>query len=119
MNIITKIEAQKRNKDRANIYIDNDYAFSLSNELVYKEGLKVNSKIDIEKINKRYDIVETLLEEFILKEDLKNLLYEVYDLERLSGRIAFGNANARDLLQLKNSLKVLPDIKNILNAIDN
>jgi len=76
-----------------------------------------NPLIDITEINKRYDIVETLLEEFILKEDLKNLLYEVYDLERLSGRIAFGNANARDLLQLKNSLKVLPDIKNILNAI--
>jgi len=76
-----------------------------------------NPLIDINEINKRYDIVETLLDEFILKEDLKTLLYEVYDLERLSGRIAFGNANARDLLQLKNSLKVLPDIKNILNAI--
>jgi len=76
-----------------------------------------NPLIDIDEINKRYDIVETLLEEFILKEDLKNLLYDVYDLERLSGRIAFGNANARDLLQLKSSLKVLPDIKNILNAI--
>ena len=76
-----------------------------------------NPLIDKDEINKRYDVVETLLEEFILKEDLKTLLYEVYDLERLSGRIAFGNANARDLLQLKNSLKVLPDIKNILNAI--
>ena len=76
-----------------------------------------NPLIDIDEINKRYDIVEVLLEEFILKEDLKNLLYEVYDLERLSGRIAFGNANARDLLQLKSSLKVLPDIKNILNSI--
>lgn len=76
-----------------------------------------NPLIDKNEINKRYDVVETLLEEFILKEDLKNLLYEVYDLERLSGRIAFGNANARDLLQLKSSLKVLPDIKNILNAI--
>ena len=51
MNIITKIEIQKRNKDRSNIFIDNDYAFSLSNELVYKEKLKVNEKIDIEKIN--------------------------------------------------------------------
>ena len=76
-----------------------------------------NPLINKEEINKRYDVVETLLEEFILKEDLKTLLYEVYDLERLSGRIAFGNANARDLLQLKSSLKVLPDIKNILNAI--
>ncbi|WP_066892811.1 recombination regulator RecX [Clostridium nigeriense] len=50
MNIITKIEVQKRNKDRANIYIDNEYAFSLSNELVYKEGLKTNEKINIEEI---------------------------------------------------------------------
>ena len=50
MNIITKIEVQKRNKDRANIYIDNEYAFSLSNELVYQEGLKSYEKINIEEI---------------------------------------------------------------------
>lgn len=69
-------------------------------------------------IEQRYDIVSILLKEFIQKEDLKNFLYDVYDLERLSGRIAFGNANARDLLQLKNSLKVLPGIKTILNNVD-
>jgi DNA mismatch repair protein MutS len=68
-------------------------------------------------IEKRYDTVEILLEEFILKEELQGLLYEVYDLERLSGRISYGNANAKDLLQLKKSLKVLPDIKNILEQI--
>lgn len=50
MNVITKIEVQKRNKDRSNVYINNDYAFSLSNEIVYKEGLKINEKIDIERI---------------------------------------------------------------------
>ena len=76
-----------------------------------------NPLIDIYEINKRYDIVEKLEEEFILAEDLKGLLYNVYDLERLSGRIAFNNANGRDLLQLKTSLSVLPDIKNILDAI--
>lgn len=76
-----------------------------------------NPLIDKEEINRRYDVVEKLLDEFILHEDLKNLLYEVYDLERLSGRIAFGSANARDLLQLESSLKVLPDINNILNAL--
>lgn len=76
-----------------------------------------NPLINKDEINRRYDIVERLLEEFLLKEDLKNLLYEVYDLERLSGRIAFGNANARDLIQLKSSLKVLPDIANILSAL--
>ena len=77
-----------------------------------------NPLINIDDINRRYDVVENLLEEFILKDDLKNLLYEVYDLERLSGRVAFGNANARDLLQLRSSLKVLPDINNILNALN-
>ena len=76
-----------------------------------------NPLINKEEINKRYDIVEKLLEEFILKEDLRNLLYEVYDLERLSGRVAFGSANARDLLQLKSSLKVLPNINEILTSI--
>lgn len=77
-----------------------------------------NPLINKDEINRRYDIVEKLEEEFILAEDLKGLLYNVYDLERLSGRIAFNNANARDLLQLKSSLKVLPDIKNILEAIN-
>ena len=77
-----------------------------------------NPLIDINEINKRYDIVETLLNEFILKSDLDNYLDEVYDLERLSGKIAFGNANGRDLLQLKNSIKVLPNINEILKKIN-
>lgn len=76
-----------------------------------------NPLVDIDEIERRYDMVETLLKEFLIKADLQNLLYEVYDLERLSGRIAFGNANARDLLQLKNSLKVLPGIHEILEQI--
>ena len=77
-----------------------------------------NPSIDEAEITKRYNVVETLLKEFILKGDLQNLLYNVYDIERLSGRIAFGNANARDLLQLKSSLKVLPQIKELLNKIN-
>ena len=77
-----------------------------------------NPLIDKEKINQRYDTVATLLREFILKEDLNQALFEVYDLERLSGRVAFGNANAKDLLQLKNSLKVLPTIRDILTKIN-
>ena len=77
-----------------------------------------NPLINKEEINKRYDTIEILLKEFIKKEELCNYLYEVYDLERLSGKIAFGSANARDLLQLKNSLKVLPYIKQILTDIN-
>ena len=77
-----------------------------------------NPLVDINQINNRYDIIEKLLEEFILKEDLKSLLFEVYDLERLCGRISYGNTNGRDLLQLKNSLKVLPNIKAILKDLN-
>ena len=77
-----------------------------------------NPLINKEEINRRYKIVETLIQEFILKDDLSENLLEVYDLERLSGRIAFGNANARDLLQLKRSIKVLPNIKEILKKLN-
>ena len=68
-------------------------------------------------IERRYDIVSKLLTEFIYKEELGHFLNEVYDLERLCGRISYGNINARDMLQLLRSLKVLPDIKNILTNI--
>lgn len=76
-----------------------------------------NPLIDKEKIENRYDMVSKLLEEFLLKDELKDLLKEVYDLERLAGRVSFGNANARDLLQLKSSLKVLPRIKEIVSIL--
>ena len=76
-----------------------------------------NPLIDKEEIENRYDMVSKLLEEFLLKDELKELLNEVYDLERLAGRVSFGNANARDLLQLKSSLKVLPRIKEIVSIL--
>ena len=76
-----------------------------------------NPLIDKEEIENRYDMVSKLLEEFLLKDELKDLLKEVYDLERLAGRVSFGNANARDLLQLKSSLKVLPRIKEIVSEL--
>lgn len=78
----------------------------------------LNPLINKEKIEDRYNMVETLTKEFILKEELRELLSGVYDLERLSGRISFGSANARDLLQLKNSLKTLPEINKILKSIN-
>ena len=73
--------------------------------------------IDIFEINKRYDMVTKLLDEFILKEELRTMLYQVYDLERLSGKIAYGSANGKDLLQLRNSIKNLPEISKILTDL--
>ncbi len=77
-----------------------------------------NPLVDKSQIERRYDLISTMLTEFILKEELKELLNGVYDLERLAGRISYGNLNARDLIQLKNSLKLLPDIKNILKQLN-
>ena len=50
MAIITKIEIQKRNKERVNLFLDGEYAFSISTELVYKEGLKTKDEIDSDKL---------------------------------------------------------------------
>lgn len=76
-----------------------------------------NPLVNKSEIEERYDMVSKLLDEFLIKDELKELLNEVYDLERLAGRISFCSANARDLLQLKSSIKVLPRIKELVNAL--
>ena len=77
-----------------------------------------NPLISKKEILRRQNQISTFLVEFIYKEELRELLNNVYDLERLSGRVTYGNVNARDLLQLKNSIKVLPEIKKILESIN-
>ncbi len=68
-------------------------------------------------IERRYDLVSKLSTEFILRDDLINELENIYDLERLCSRINYGNLNAKDLIQLKTSLKALPNIKKILEEL--
>ncbi len=70
-----------------------------------------------EAINKRYDKIEKLNTEFILKDELRAALYNIYDIERLCGKIANNSINARDLLQLKKSLQVLPNLKDIAKKL--
>ena len=65
-------------------------------------------------IEERYNKIEILNQEFILKDELRNSLYNIYDIERLCGKVSCGSLNARDLLQLKQSLKELPKIKEIV-----
>ena len=78
----------------------------------------ISPLLNKEDIIKRQDIVELLIKEFLYKSELKTYLYEIYDLERLTGKIVCNNANARDLLQLKKSLSVLPDINLILKELN-
>ena len=69
-------------------------------------------------LERRYDFIEKISTEFIIRDELRNYLDEVYDLERLSSRISYGNLNARDMLQLKRSLKVLPEISKLLDELN-
>ena len=66
---------------------------------------------DETKINERLDIVELFNNNFIERESLKEILKEVYDLERLAARVAYGNINARDVLWIGKTLKVVPELK--------
>ncbi|MGM0750531.1 MAG: DNA mismatch repair protein MutS [Bacillota bacterium] len=70
-------------------------------------------------IEKRQTVVEVLLERFFERQDLRERLKEVYDLERLAGRVAFGNVNARDLIQLKKSLQQVPVLKHLVESLEN
>ena len=83
----------------------------------YLKSSILNPLTSKEEIERRYDIVSKLSTEFILRDDLIKCLEEVYDLERLVGRITYGNLNAKDLLQLKSSVKELPRIKEILTEL--
>lgn len=77
----------------------------------------MNPLKDKNEIEKRYDYIDLLNKNFLLREELRNDLYEVYDLERLCGKVICGSLNARDVLQIKNSLKVLPDINRITSEL--
>ena len=72
--------------------------------------------IDRKEINDRLDAVEELKDSIILRGDVVDALKKVYDIERLAGKISYGNANGRDMISLKNSVKQLPEIKKVLSA---
>lgn len=65
-------------------------------------------------INKRLDAVEELKNNIIFRGDLVQTLKSIYDIERLVGKIVYGKCNARDMISLKNSIKQIPYIKQIL-----
>ncbi|MEC4892907.1 MAG: DNA mismatch repair protein MutS [Oscillatoria sp. PMC 1051.18] len=66
--------------------------------------------IDIKGINARQDTIEELVSQTSLRQDLRQLLREIYDIERLAGRVGSGSANARELLNLANSLVKLTEL---------
>ncbi len=71
--------------------------------------------LDVKEIQERLEAVKELKDNMILRGDTTETLKKVYDIERLSGKMAYGNANARDMITLKNSLEKLPAVKQVLS----
>ncbi|WP_028399063.1 DNA mismatch repair protein MutS [Ectobacillus panaciterrae] len=69
-------------------------------------------------IEERHEMVETFVNNYFVREDLKEKLREVYDLERLAGKVAYGNVNAKDLLQLKRSVLQVPSILELVEQLN-
>ncbi|OGF50866.1 MAG: DNA mismatch repair protein MutS [Candidatus Firestonebacteria bacterium RIFOXYA2_FULL_40_8] len=74
--------------------------------------------IDVKEIESRQEGVEELLNDYILRQELRKVLGGLSDLERICGKIGCKAVNARELIALKNSLKELPKIKEVLNKSD-
>ena len=106
-----------RNKDRQNSLLGfMDKTKTAMGSRLLKSYL-ISPSINKAEILRRQNLTEKLINEFLLKSELKSYLYEIYDLERLTGKVVCSNLNARDLLQLKTSIKVIPDINNILKSL--
>lgn len=73
--------------------------------------------VSLEAIETRLDFVEALKNDLFIRAELKEVLKNVYDLERLVGRIAYGSANARDLAQLRRSLQQIPAISSAIQSL--
>ena len=74
--------------------------------------------IDEVEINKRLGAVEELKNDIMLRGEVIENLKKVYDIERLAGKMAYGNGTPRDMITLKNSLSRLPDIKQVLQNVN-
>lgn len=75
--------------------------------------------LSVNELTDRQEMVQALLDGYFTRENVIDSLKGVYDLERLTGRIAFGNVNAREILQLAHSLQAVPDILTSLANSDN
>ncbi len=73
--------------------------------------------IDTEEIKKRLDAVEVLKDRVFEREDLKELLNSIYDIERLMSKVVYQNANARDLIALRDSFRNIPHIMRLMENL--
>ena len=72
---------------------------------------------DCERLEKRYSVIANMRKAFIETDELRNNLESIYDLERIVGKISYESVNPKDLLQLKKSLYVIPEINKLAKKI--
>ncbi len=69
-------------------------------------------------IEKRLDAVSELCKDGVSRDEIREYLNPIYDLERLLGKVSYGSANPRDLIAFRNSLQMLPAIKTVVNGFE-
>lgn len=110
-------ESNNPNKKKASLLDIIDYTKTSMGGRKLKSWLS-QPLTDLEAINKRLEYTKAFLDEIDHSEVVRDLLSNIYDLERIIARVSFESANARDLLALKNSLDLIPAIKDTLNKYE-
>lgn len=72
--------------------------------------------INKSKIDERLSVIQELKDDFILREDLIDILKNIYDIERICGKVAFEKVTPKEMIHLKNSIEKLPSLKHIINS---
>ncbi len=117
INARRSLELTERMRDKAKkgtlIWVLDETSTSMGGRLLRRW---INDPLlDVKEIQERLDAVEELKDNMMLRGDILEALKKVYDIERLAGKISYGNANARDMISLKNSIANIPDLKKTLS----
>ena len=75
--------------------------------------------LNIHEINSRNSAIEYFVNNVMHKDEVESILKQIYDIERLATKISSGNCNGRDFISIKNSISVLPKLKEVLISINN
>lgn len=110
------VESLKGAKYKNNLFSVLDHCSTAMGSRYLKRSI-LFPLVNLSQINKRLDIVEELNLNFVITKDLHKCLNEIYDLERIVGRISYGSVTPKDLIQLRNSLSALPDIIKLLSKV--
>ncbi len=110
------VESIKGDRNRNNLFSVLDHCQTAMGSRYLKKSI-IYPLINLNAINERLDLIEEFNKHMLAVNDLKRDLASVYDLERIIGRISYGNLSPKDLVQLKKSLLVIPHFKLVMSGI--